>query len=143
MGTIFCLIVIPITWPLAGIILSLRQFSPFKTAFKYVIPRKVRERIDLGMKPDHIKLVEACLEAPFQLSLQIFVILAGIRPGLLQIISMVASLMSIVLNSLNGNEFGKTLPFKSMIMFRLTVSPLFILSTLYRTFSVVIMATFI
>ena len=33
------------------------------------------------MKPEDIKLLEACLEAPFQLSLQTFVILAGKRPG--------------------------------------------------------------
>ena len=46
-----------------------------------VIPETVLQRMFVLNNPTWIKLLESCLEAPFQLILQLFVIMAGKRPG--------------------------------------------------------------
>ena len=66
---------------LFSLIRCARQFSKVEEATKKVIPETVLKRMIALKNPKLIKLLESCLEAPFQLILQLFVIMAGKRPG--------------------------------------------------------------
>lgn len=93
--------------------------------------------------PCKVKLFESCIEAPFQLTLQLFVVMSGKWPRPIAILSMVASLMSIVLNVLIGNEFGNSMDMCSMIMLRIKLIPMVLVSTLFRSLSLVTMAIYL
>ena len=141
--TLLLVLIMILFWPVSGLIMILRQFATINNFLEYILPDGFLVQTYRFLRPSKIKLLEACLEAPFQLILQMYVVVAGKTPSALIILSMMASMMSIASNLMIGNGFGNELNTYKMIVLRIKIAPMILATILFRCLSVVIFTTYL